>query len=146
MREAVKILSLLRAHYPNEIEIFDDMSPVDRKSYANYALRKNASGAEFLSPSEWIDRQYIGFSFKAIGRMLGITAREAKEFFNSTIEKIQALHKAKSDNEVIAINTAWEKREISKVVLKASLRKRRNRVPKAHKEAKATLKKAINHN
>lgn len=87
MREATKILAHLRAAYPTELEVFESLSPRDRKHYASYVLRKKEG---FLSPSAWLERKSCtGLSFTQIAKKMGISQSEVVEIYNEAIQKMR---------------------------------------------------------
>lgn len=89
MREAKKILSYINAYYPQEVDIFESMSVMDRKSYASYVLRKKR---EFLSPRVWLMRKTdTGMSFKQIAKRLGLSQTEVVEIYNNAMAKIKEI-------------------------------------------------------
>ncbi len=87
MREAKKILGLLKANYPQEIAIFESFSSVDRKRYAGYALRKKIG---FLSPKDWIENRHSEtMSFKQIALILQISPQEAVSIYEGAMNKLK---------------------------------------------------------
>lgn len=93
MREAKQILSAIKKHYKDEVEIFEAMNERDRKQYACYVLRKKY---DFISPSDWLiqrEMKYAGMTFKEIALELNIPLGEVRKIYEVAMEKLEMILK-----------------------------------------------------
>lgn len=93
MREAKQILSAIKKHYKDEVEIFEAMNERDRKQYACYVLRKKY---DFISPSDWLiqrEMKYAGMTFKEIALELNIPLGEVRKIYEVAMGKLEMILK-----------------------------------------------------